>query len=151
MTIDYYKREKMSRYTNGKIYELVNTVDDEIYIGSTCLELCKRLSAHKSMARKSLTRRVYTELNIIGWENCRIMLIEAYPCTDKQELIAREQYVIDLLKPSLNTNASRGELPEWKKQHYLGEEAYLVNDALLSFVVSRRKDGTTEYSFESTV
>ena len=51
----------------------------------------------------------------------------------------------------LNTNASRGELPEWKKQHYLGEEAYLVNDALLSFVVSRRKDGTNEYSFESTV
>jgi len=60
--------------------------------------------------------------------------------------VLREQ-----IDAQLNTNASRGELPEWKKQRYLTEEAYLVNDALLSFVVSRRKDGTTEYSFTSTV
>ena len=104
-----YKRDKMSRYNNGQIYKLVNTVDDRIYVGSTCLELSKRLYAHKSMARKHITQRVYEALNTVGRENCRIILIESYPCSNKQELIAREQYFIDLLKPSLNKNASSGQ------------------------------------------
>ena len=31
-----------SRYQNGKVYKLVNCVDDKIYIGSTCARLSKR-------------------------------------------------------------------------------------------------------------
>jgi group I intron endonuclease len=99
----------MNRYHNGKIYKLVNTVDDRIYIGSSASELSKRLYHHKKDARKRTEQKVYKELNIIGWENVRIIQIEAFRCENKQELTAREQYHMDLLKPDLNKNASSGQ------------------------------------------
>ena len=57
------------------------------------------------MARRYPERKVYKELNTIGWENVRIIQIEAFRCENKQELIAREQYHMDLLKPDLNKHA----------------------------------------------
>jgi hypothetical protein len=99
----------MNRYHNGKIYKLVNTVDDSIYVGSTSMPLSKRLSGHKRDARKNTEQRVYKELNKVGWSNVRIVLIEAYHCENKNELIAREQHHIDLLKPELNKNAASGQ------------------------------------------
>jgi hypothetical protein len=99
----------MNRYHNGKIYKLVNTVDNRIYIGSSASELSKRLYEHKSMACKYPERKVYKELNTIGWENVRIIQIEAFRCETKNELLAREQYHMDLLKPDLNKYASSGQ------------------------------------------
>ena len=99
----------MNRYHTGKIYKLVNSVDDRIYIGSTATELSKRLYQHKMMARKRTEQKVYKELNTIGWENVRIIQIEAFRCETKQELLTREQYHMDLLKPDLNKNASNGQ------------------------------------------
>ena len=57
----------MNRYHNGKIYKLVNTVDDRIYVGSTAMPLSKRLSSHKLDARRQPERRVCKELNTVGW------------------------------------------------------------------------------------
>jgi hypothetical protein len=99
----------MNRYHNGKIYKLVNSVDDRIYIGSTATELSKRLYQHKSMAHKYPERKVYKELNTIGWENVRIIEIEAFRCETKNSLLTREQYHMDLLKPDLNKYASSGQ------------------------------------------
>ena len=104
-----------SRYNQGKIYKMVNTVDDRIYIGSTCLPLAKRFYDHKKAARHTITQLVYAALNIIGWENVRIVLIESYVCSNKQELIAREQHYMDLLKPALNKNAANGQLCEHQR------------------------------------
>jgi hypothetical protein len=98
----------MNRYHNGKIYKLINTVDDRIYIGSSASELSKRLYEHKTMSRRKIEQKVYKELNTIGWENVRIIQIEAFRCETKNELLAREQYFIDLLKPDLNKYASSG-------------------------------------------
>ena len=89
------------RYQNGRIYKIVNNVDDEIYVGSTCLPLSKRLYYHKcDRNKKSLP--CYQHLNKIGWENVSIILVENYPCNSKEELLARERYHYDILKPSLN-------------------------------------------------
>ena len=92
----------------GKIYKLVNNVDSSIYVGSTKTSLPKRFYGHKDTAKRNPTRRVYAHLVPIGWENVRIILIENYICNSKEELVAREQYYIDLLKPSLNRIASFG-------------------------------------------
>ena len=35
-------------YGNGKIYKIVNTIDNDIYIGSTCQPLSKRMAWHRS-------------------------------------------------------------------------------------------------------
>ena len=37
-----------NRYTNGKIYQITNNLNDMIYIGSTCLPLRKRWYNHKN-------------------------------------------------------------------------------------------------------
>lgn len=93
-----------NRYAKGKIYRLVNSVDDEFYVGSTCDTLPKRFHGHKQMAKKKISRRVYVHLNEIGWDNVSIVLVEMYPCGSKMELERRERQVIDELKPSLNKN-----------------------------------------------
>tara|TARA_R110000851_G_scaffold72361_1_gene160368 strand:+ start:176 stop:847 length:672 start_codon:yes stop_codon:yes gene_type:complete len=96
----------MPNYNNAKIYKLVNTVDAEIYVGSTCGTLKLRKSGHKSMSVRKPNRRVYEHLNRVGWNNVRIILIESFSCNNKDELLRREQHFIDELNPSLNIYSS---------------------------------------------
>lgn len=97
-----------NRYENGKVYKLVNGVNDDIYVGSTCLPLSKRLSAHKKDAKTDRHKHRYDLLNEIGWESVRIVLIEECKCAGKMELQQREQYHIDNLRPSLNMRRAYG-------------------------------------------
>lgn len=90
-----------NRYANAKVYRLVNSVDDEEYVGSTCDALHKRLYGHKKTARRK-PQPVHHHLNKIGWDNVSVVLIEEYACENKMELERRERYWIEELKPSLN-------------------------------------------------
>ena len=101
------------RYSNGKIYKLVNNVDDQIYVGSTCLPFAKRFYWQKARAKRNLERNVYKHFNAIGWENVKIILIETYPCNSKAELEKRERYWFDKFKPSLNSNVPFKVMPEY--------------------------------------
>jgi len=92
----------MVNYANGKIYKLVNNVDDEIYVGSTCNPLYKRKYGHKSESTKHPHLLKSQHFSRLGWENVEIILIENHPCESKQDLLKRERYWIDELKPSLN-------------------------------------------------
>ncbi len=92
----------MVNYGNGKIYKLVNNVDDKVYVGSTVNPLWKRKGQHKASSKEDPNRYVYQHLNIIGWENVEIVLIENFPCNSKDELHQRERHWIDELKPELN-------------------------------------------------
>ena len=94
-----------TRYSNGKVYKLVNTVDNHIYVGSTCTTLSKRFYNHKKQSsRDTHNARVYTHLNKVGWENVRIILIKNIVCKTKDNLLMCEQFYIDRLSPYLNTN-----------------------------------------------
>lgn len=95
----------MVNYANGKIYKLVNNVDAEIYVGSTTNGLARCKAVHKSIARIK-SWRVVIHLNEVGWENVRIVLVEEYPCENRDQLRQREQYWIDELQPSLNMSAA---------------------------------------------
>jgi hypothetical protein len=94
---------KKNDYLNGKVYKLVNTVDDQIYVGSTCLMLKNRVWYHKSAAKVNPEQKVYKHLNTIGWDNVKIYQLEKFSCNSKEELLKREQHYYDLLQPSLNT------------------------------------------------
>ena len=89
-------------YNNAQVYKLVNDVDDKVYVGSTCTPLAKRKAQHKSLAKKHKDRHVYKHMNAIGWENVSIILIESYPCENREQLLRRERYWMDALKPELN-------------------------------------------------
>ncbi len=106
----------MVNYSNSKVYKLVNAIDNKIYIGSTSQPLCRRLSKHKSDAKKN-PHFVHRHFNIIGWDTVRIILIENVECSNKEQLIMREQHYIDLLNPSLNKQSAYVYCPHGKEHN----------------------------------
>jgi group I intron endonuclease len=118
-----------NRYANGKIYRLVNSIDGEEYVGSSCTSLAKRLHAHRKVAKKQGERRVYKHLNEIGFENVSIVLVEEYPCDNKMELERRERYWIEQLKPTLNTAVPTRTVKEW-----YAENADKVRESIAKYI-----------------
>jgi hypothetical protein len=105
----------MPDYSNGKIYKVVNDVDDAIYIGSTVMMLCNRMAMHRTCAKEDTKRRkapINVKMRTMGVEHFRIVLIEAFPCNEKSELLRREQHWIDELKPTLNKFKTIEERPQ---------------------------------------
>jgi predicted GIY-YIG superfamily endonuclease len=49
----------MVNYGNGKVYKIINYTSDDIYVGSTCLQLSKRLSHHKEKSGESPNRKFF--------------------------------------------------------------------------------------------
>ena len=65
----------MPNYKNGKIYKIYSNDSDLVYYGSTTLELHRRFYKHS--AKKIIP-------------NCKIELVENYPCNSKYELELQE-------------------------------------------------------------
>jgi group I intron endonuclease len=124
----------MVNYENGKIYKVINDINNDIYIGSTVMKLCRRLHMHKSASKipANVNHKLYAMMVELGNEHFSIILIENFKCKTVDELTAREQHFIDQLKPLLNRNRAyiseedravyaqtyRG-LPEHKLKHKL--------------------------------
>ena len=88
----------MPNYQLGKIYKLINDVNDIIYVGSTCQKwLCQRMGLHRSDGKKRSTP-IYTAMAQIGVPHFRIVLIKNYPCASKAELEAEEYAVMQKLQ-----------------------------------------------------
>ena len=82
-------------YKNGKIYCIRNSIDDEVYVGSTCQPLSKRMARHRaSMKLYKENRKFYKHMNDKGVENFYIELIEECPCDNKEQLRRREGHFI---------------------------------------------------------
>ena len=89
----------MNRYENGKIYQIVDVAYNKCYIGSTCESLSKRMNRHKHNYKQYLLGKQdrltsFYMFDEVGIENCKIELLEAYPCCNKEELQRREGHYI---------------------------------------------------------
>ena len=85
----------MPDYSKGKIYRVWNNSYTKCYIGSTIQPLNKRFEKHKRSYKAFLNDKypmttVFHLFNEFGAKNCKIELIENFPCTNKEELLARE-------------------------------------------------------------
>lgn len=90
----------MVNYQNGKIYKIVNDVNNDYYIGSTTEPtLARRMVYHRCASTQQIKSNLYRTMNRIGIEHFKISLIELYPCNSKDELNSREEYWIGELKP----------------------------------------------------
>jgi hypothetical protein len=136
----------MVNYNNGKIYKIEDLNGEMCYIGSTTKDrLCQRMVDHRTKYhcwRTGKTNKctVFDIFDTYGIDNCRIVLLETYPCNNRDELTAKEgeyilatkcinkriegrshkQYLIDNdLKikavQALYRDEHRAELKEWKK------------------------------------
>ena len=83
----------MPNYQNGKIYKLVSP-GGLTYIGSTCQSLAVRKAGHKG-SFKANKRTTSEKLFEEDQDNVDIVLIEKYPCKDKEELHRRERYWVE--------------------------------------------------------
>lgn len=90
-----------NKYFYSKIYKITNSIDDQIYIGSTIHTLKERFNGHKT-ASKRPKMLISQHMQKLGADNFQIVLVEAYPCNNKEQLEQREDYWIQELKPTLN-------------------------------------------------
>ena len=85
-------------YGNGKIYKILNHIDDKCYIGSTTQSLSKRMGKHRIDMKNSIkcNRMLYKHMIEHGTEQFYIELVENYPCQSVEELRKREGELIRL-------------------------------------------------------
>jgi hypothetical protein len=89
----------MPDYQKGKIYQIV-APNGSKYIGSTTQEIHKRLNAHKTRYRSWKDGKYkymitcFKLFEEFGVENCKLELLELYPCNSKKELDTREGVII---------------------------------------------------------
>ena len=81
----------MPNYKNGKIYKIVNDVDDCIYIGSTTLSLNMRMIYHRKRAKKNNNTNLYKHMVTLGIYRFKIILIRTTPCNNREELLHEER------------------------------------------------------------
>ena len=79
----------MPNYQNGKIYKIVNDINDNVYYGSTTQKyLCSRMSGHRK-------RPVSIKKLDCPISSCKIFLVEDFPCDTKEQLLQRERFYIE--------------------------------------------------------
>ncbi len=111
----------MVNYQNGKIYKII--AGDLIYVGSTVKQLSNRMSAHRTNYKrhkegKSRNVTSFILFDKFGVENCKIILLELFPCNSKEELLAKEQEYIDKLDC---VNKYKAYVPAEEKKKYTTE------------------------------
>lgn len=112
----------MVNYSNGKIYKIASLNTNKIYIGGTTERLSVRMAKHRYSCK---TYGSYTSKDVIKYGNAFIILIEKYPCTDRDELRAREQHWIDKFKNiCVNHNAAYTGLsgPDYQHKYHQNEK-----------------------------
>lgn len=88
----------MVNYKNGKIYKIVSSYTDMVYIGSTTKKyLSDRFYYHNHKCRRWLQNVDYylSSFSLLLYGDDRIVLLENVSCSSKNELQAREQYWIE--------------------------------------------------------
>ena len=90
----------MPDYKNAKIYCIRSHKTDKIYIGSTTLPLCKRMTCHIIDYKRWLKGKhnYATSYEIIKLGDAYIELLETYSCSCKEELHKKEGGYIRKMK-----------------------------------------------------
>jgi len=129
-------------YKNSKIYRIVCNETGLCYVGSTTSTLTKRLSRHKSNYKLFLngTYSNLASFPIIEKGNYDIVLIEEYPCENKQQLHARERYYIETME-CINKR-----IPNRPKQEYMKEFYTNNRDKILEQQQNKREENREEYN-----
>ncbi len=110
-----------NKYEHGKIYKICDIAYNMTYYGSTAETLSQRMSRHRSGYRQYKSRNCdkctsYDIFDKYGIENCKIELVELYPCASKIELKKREGEHIKN-NSCVNKIIAGRTSPEWAKDN----------------------------------
>ena len=84
-----------NKYINGKIYIITDIGYNKCYYGSTIQTLAQRMTGHRADYKRYLNGHKsnvasYKIFDEYGIDNCKIELVELYPCGSKCELEKHE-------------------------------------------------------------
>jgi len=80
-------------YSQSKIYKLESLSTGLVYVGSTTQTLSQRLGGHKkslNQYKKGNLKKYISSIDVLEHQDCKILLLEDYPCQRKEQLLARE-------------------------------------------------------------
>ena len=128
----------MPDFNNGKIYVIKNRFNDFVYVGSTTLRLNERFNCHKTDKDCSLYKYVSSEFNN-DWDGFYIELLEEIPCSDKKELIQKENEYFKTFSGVINKNNPIGlnskDYYQKNKEHKLHyQKQYYSNKKLKNII-----------------
>ena len=149
----YYRIYRdMNKYQNGKIYKIVDVGYNKCYIGSTCESLSQRMARHRQHYRESFKNnrkfvssfRLFDEFNV---ENCKIELIESYPCENKAELERKEGEHIRVTD-CVNKNVAGRTVVEYRKDNKeaISEYAKSYKEKNQEHLIQYRKDNAEYFN-----
>jgi hypothetical protein len=104
----------MPNYANGKIYKIVCNITGEQYIGGTTQKLSQRLTQHVLRSKNDKKNMKSKEIILRG--DYQIVLIESYPCNNKEELERKEREHIEsniCVNKIIPTRTDK----EWREAH----------------------------------
>lgn len=107
----------------NRVYKIINSIDEKIYIGCTLNTLKHRMMKHIVSSRISLRQKtyLYNHFKYVGLCNFNIILLEERKCLEKKDKRKFEQEWMDKLNPELNMiNAftSKEDRRKRKKEYY---------------------------------
>jgi hypothetical protein len=95
----------MPNYAESKIYRIVSNSTGKNYVGCTVVSLSQRLSQHVKDYRnwiKATPEHIYkpycTSYEILKTGDYQIVLIEKFPCKNREQLLCRERFYINSIE-----------------------------------------------------
>ena len=115
-------------YQRSRVYKLIDAGRTKCYIGSTTTSLSVRTSHHRDHYRACLNGRhnnmsVFRLFDEFQPENCKIELIETFPCNSREELLQREGFHIQQTE-CINKCVAGRSVNQWKLDHKERTRAY---------------------------
>ena len=104
------------KYQDGKIYQILNSETDDVYVGSTCQKLSKRMTNHRTQLKSGRVCKLYEKMHEIGEEHFYIELIEEYPCENSEQLLKREGEWMRRIS-TLNENVAGRNNKQYKQEN----------------------------------
>ena len=106
--------------TQGKIYKVVDKVTGNVYIGSTCMTLERRLYQHAITYNRYISgidASYCSVFDVMCNDDYEIVLVEDYPCTIRDALHKREGHYQRTI-PCVNKNISGRSVMEYKNARF---------------------------------
>ena len=83
----------------GRIYKIICSKSNDIYIGSTFNALRTRMTQHKSSFNQRKLLGAYESFRLHGWDSLHMIPIAEYQVVDRKHLLMYETLWINKLKP----------------------------------------------------
>ena len=104
----------------GKVYKIICSQSNDVYIGSTFNTLRDRWMEHKNRYRvyqkdPSRSMSIHKYFDKYGIENFKIILIKEYEVVDRKHLESKEQLWLNKLK-NINKNSAFNVIPKLAQQ-----------------------------------